>query len=108
MGKDTIKKLDAMDPDKRLKKAVEDSIEIIAEHIEPGPRDCEKTVNELTETLDNNEVKAALEGFDEKRARAMKIADQDHQDETHAGKYDENEGRSSTSLKKDAAHVRRR
>ena len=97
MTKETIQKLDAMDPDKRLKKAVEDSIEIIAEHIEPGPRDCEKTVNELTETLDNNEVKAALEGFDEKRARAMKIRDQNHQDDPSPEEGQEKKERSPSA-----------
>jgi hypothetical protein len=52
------------DPDKVLKKAVEKTIEAVA-----GPRDAEVTVQKVVETVDNGEVKGALDGFDVKRER---------------------------------------
>lgn len=85
MSNETIKKLDPQDPDKVLKKAVEETIGIVAEYVEPGPRNAEETVEKVIETVDNQKVKDALEGFDEKRRRAMQIADQDHQDDLPAG-----------------------
>lgn len=108
MSKDTIKKLDQQDPDKVLKKAVEKTIGIVAEYVEPAPRNAEETVEKVIKTIDNERVKEALEGFDDKRSRAMKIADQEHQDDPHAGKYDEEEGRFSPGLEKGETHVRRR
>jgi hypothetical protein len=107
MSEDTIKKLDQQDPDKVLKKAVEKTIGIVAQYVEPGTRNAEETVEKVIEAVDNEKVKEALEGFDDKRSRAMKIADQEHQDDPHAGKYDEEEGRSSSGLDKGEPHVRR-
>jgi hypothetical protein len=69
------------DPDKVLKKKFEKTIEAVADYVEPGPRNAEETVEKVIETVDNNEVKEALEGFDDKRERAIHIADQDHQDD---------------------------
>jgi hypothetical protein len=57
------------DPDKRLKKAVEDSLEIIGDYIQPGERDCETTLNKLSETLDNREVQRAVEQSEKQEAQ---------------------------------------
>jgi hypothetical protein len=42
--------------------AVERAQRILAEHIEPGPRDCNNTVNDLLEVLDDG---ALVEAVDE-------------------------------------------
>lgn len=41
--------------------ALNEAGEIIAEYLEPGPRDTKATVNRLIETLDNQRLAAALE-----------------------------------------------
>ena len=63
-----------MDPNERLKDAVEHSIETLAEHIQPGDRNCEGTVNRLAETLDNDEVKEAIEQSDAAKENAGDVA----------------------------------
>lgn len=69
-------RLDARDPDKVLKKAVELTIEIVSDYVEPGPRDAEQTVGKIIETIDTEEVESALEDFDRKRAEAVDITKQ--------------------------------
>jgi hypothetical protein len=75
--KKTVVAQDAQDPDNVLKKAVEKTIGIVADYVEPGPRNAEETVEEVLEAVDNDEVKEALEQFDETREEAVKIAKQD-------------------------------
>jgi hypothetical protein len=41
--------------------ALNEAGEIIAEYLEPGPRDAEATVNRLIQTLDNVRLAEALE-----------------------------------------------
>ncbi|MHC2380329.1 hypothetical protein [Bradyrhizobium liaoningense] len=50
-----------MDPDKRVLKAVQVAQGILARHVEPGPRDCEQTINQLLDVLDDEAVVQAIE-----------------------------------------------
>lgn len=50
-----------MDPDKRVLKAVQEAQGILARHVEPGPRDCEQTINQLLDVLDDEAVVRAIE-----------------------------------------------
>lgn len=49
-----------MDPEQRVAKALEDAQGILARHVEPGPRDCEQTINKLLDVLDDGAVVQAL------------------------------------------------
>jgi len=49
-----------MDPERRVAKALEDAQGILARHVEPGPRNCEQTINKLLEVLDDDVVLQAL------------------------------------------------
>ena len=49
-----------MDPEQRVAKALEDAQGILARHVEPGPRNCEQTINKLLEVLDDDVVLQAL------------------------------------------------
>jgi hypothetical protein len=60
--------------DETIKEAVKESIGILTDHIQPCPRDCETTVNKLTETLDNPAVQEALEESDAAREDAKQAA----------------------------------
>ncbi|MHC2623946.1 hypothetical protein ACVIW2_005978 [Bradyrhizobium huanghuaihaiense] len=48
-----------MDPE-RVAKALEDAQGILARHVEPGPRNCEQTINKLLDVLDDEAVVQAL------------------------------------------------
>ncbi|MBR0904158.1 hypothetical protein [Bradyrhizobium liaoningense] len=50
-----------MDPEKRVTKAVDQAQSILARYVEPGPRDCEKTISELMDVLDDEAVVEAIE-----------------------------------------------
>jgi hypothetical protein len=50
-----------------LKEAVDKAIRILAGYIEPGQRNCEDTVEQLTEVFDTAEVRAAIEQVKRKR-----------------------------------------
>ncbi len=60
--------------DETIKEAVKESIGILTEHIQPGSRDCETTVNKLAETLDNPAVEQALNESDTAREDAKQAA----------------------------------
>lgn len=49
-----------MDPEQRVAKALEDAQGILARHVEPGPRDCEQTINKLLDVLDDEAIVQAL------------------------------------------------
>jgi hypothetical protein len=49
-----------MDPEQRVAKALEDAQGILARHVEPGPRNCEQTINKLLDVLDDKAVVQAL------------------------------------------------
>jgi len=48
-------------PEKQVTDAIEKAQRILAEYIEPGPRDCEKTINELESVLDNGSLIEAVD-----------------------------------------------
>lgn len=50
-----------MDPDQRVLKAVQEAQDLLARHVEPGPRDCEQTINQLLDVLDDEAVVQAIE-----------------------------------------------
>lgn len=50
-----------MDPDKRVLQAVQEAQGILARHVEPGPQDCEQTINQLLDVLDDEAVVRAIE-----------------------------------------------
>ena len=50
-----------MQPQKRATDAVEKAQDILAHYIEPGPRDCENTINQLMDVLDDTQLIEAVE-----------------------------------------------
>ncbi|WP_439409608.1 hypothetical protein ACNJX9_16955 [Bradyrhizobium sp. DASA03076] len=50
-----------MDPEKRVMKAVAEAQGIPARYVEPGPRNCEQTINQLLDVLDDKAVAQAVE-----------------------------------------------
>jgi hypothetical protein len=57
-----------MIPVKRITTAVRDAQLLLAGHIELGPRDCEKTINELMNILDDYQLLEALESVEKELA----------------------------------------
>jgi hypothetical protein len=75
-----------MTPEQRMKRALKHAIRTIAEYLEPGDRDAEKTLDELIGILDNNEVASAIEESDiEERLQAA-------QKSGHAVEWDPSKG----------------
>lgn len=52
--------------DKQVLEAVERAQAILARYVEPGERDCERTINELLDVLDRDEVVAAIEELEQR------------------------------------------
>jgi hypothetical protein len=50
-----------MKPDKLVADAVEKAQRILAEYVEPGPRDCEVTINRLMDVLDDGQLIEAVD-----------------------------------------------
>jgi hypothetical protein len=53
----------------RINEAVVRAQKVLGEYIEPGPRDCEQTINNLLDVLDDQKVADAVE-----RSYALKLA----------------------------------
>jgi hypothetical protein len=49
-----------MTPAERIEKAFEDSHVVIANYLQPGPRNAEETMDQLIRILDNRELHDAL------------------------------------------------
>ena len=49
-----------MTPAERIEKAFDDAHVVIAEYLQPGPRNSEETVNQLINILDNHELYEAV------------------------------------------------
>ena len=64
--------------DETIKAAVKETIGVLAEHIQPGERDCETTVNKVTEILDNPKIEKAIEDSDSARDAARKAGISQH------------------------------
>jgi hypothetical protein len=66
------------DPDKVLKETVEKTIEVVADYVEPGPHNAEETVQKVIETVDNDEVKAAVEASDQREKATREAMNSQH------------------------------
>ena len=51
-----------MKPHKRVTDAVEKAQEILAQYVEPAPRDCENTINQLMDVLDDTQHRSRGRG----------------------------------------------
>ena len=49
-----------------LKNAVKQAGDILADYLQPGPRDCEETLDRLIIALDNDAVASAAEEIEDK------------------------------------------
>ena len=67
-------------PDETIKEAVKETLGALTEHIQPGHRDCEQTVNKVTAILDNPAVERAIEESDSARddAKAAAVSQREH------------------------------
>ncbi|MFK4507041.1 hypothetical protein IQ17_01639 [Bradyrhizobium daqingense] len=52
----------------RVTQAVREAQAILARHVEPGQRDCEKTINDLLTVLDDERLVQAMEEKDERQS----------------------------------------
>ena len=50
-----------MNDQERVVYAIREAQLILAQHIEPGPQDAEKTINDLLSVLDRNDVVEAVD-----------------------------------------------
>jgi hypothetical protein len=50
-----------MTPVQRIEKAFDDANLVIADYLQPGPRDAEESMRQLISVLDNRDVHQALE-----------------------------------------------
>ncbi|MBB4429890.1 hypothetical protein GGD66_008495 [Bradyrhizobium sp. CIR48] len=64
-----------MDPEKRIAKALENAQGILARYVEPGPRDCEQTINQLLDVLDDEAVVQALKDSKMEKPTAEQLAE---------------------------------
>ncbi|OMI06324.1 hypothetical protein BSN85_22925 [Bradyrhizobium brasilense] len=64
-----------MDPEQRVAKALEDAQGILGRYVEPGPRDCEQTVNQLLDVLDDEAVVQALKDSRMEKPTAEQLAE---------------------------------
>ncbi|MGY0572471.1 hypothetical protein ACTGJ9_016505 [Bradyrhizobium sp. RDM12] len=64
-----------MDPERRVAKALEDAQGILAQYVEPGPRDCEQTINQLLDVLDDEAVVQALKDLKMEKPTAKQLAE---------------------------------
>ena len=52
----------------RVTRAVKEAQAILARYVEPGPRDSEKTINDLLAVLDDERLVKAMEEEDERQS----------------------------------------
>jgi hypothetical protein len=53
----------------RVTQAVKEAQAILARYVEPGPRDCQSTINDLLAVLDDERLVQAVEEQDERQSR---------------------------------------
>jgi len=63
-----------MKPEKRVTDAVEKAQDILAQYVEPGPRDCENTINQLMDVLDDSQLIEAVEEVKDGRSQEQRVA----------------------------------
>lgn len=64
-----------MNPQKRVTQAVEQAQSILARYVAPGPRDCESTINELMDVLDDEAVVEAVEDAKMEKPTSEQLAE---------------------------------
>jgi hypothetical protein len=64
-----------MDPEQRVAKALEEAQGILARYVEPGPRDCEQTIDQLLDVLDDEAVVQALKDSKMEKPTAEQLAE---------------------------------
>lgn len=64
-----------MDPEKRVTNAVAEAQAILARYVEPGLRDCERTINQLLDVLDDKAVVQAVEGLKMEKPTTEQLAE---------------------------------
>lgn len=76
-----------MDPERRVAKALEDAQGILAQYVEPGPRDCEQTINQLLDVLDDEAVVQALKDskMEKTNCKTTRRAQEAQRDRSGAG-----------------------
>jgi hypothetical protein len=52
----------------RVTRAVKEAQAVLARYVEPGPRDCEKTINDLLAVLDDERLLKAMEEEHERQS----------------------------------------
>jgi hypothetical protein len=52
----------------RVTRAVKEAQASLARYVEPGPRDCEKTINDLLAVLDDERLVQGMEEEDERQS----------------------------------------
>jgi hypothetical protein len=57
-----------MKPEKEVLEAVEKAQRILGEYVQPGPRDCEQTINNVMSVLDDNSVNEAVDELKDGRS----------------------------------------
>jgi hypothetical protein len=63
-----------MKPEKRVTAAVEKAQEILAQYVEPGPRNCKTAINELMDVLYDNQLIETLDEVKNGRSEKEGIA----------------------------------
>lgn len=64
-----------MDPDKRLTNALAEAQGIVAWYVEADARDCEQTINQLLDVLDDQAVVQAVEGLKMEKPTKEQLAE---------------------------------
>ncbi|WP_271501570.1 hypothetical protein [Bradyrhizobium sp. CCBAU 11357] len=64
-----------MDPERRVAKALEYAQAILARYVEPGRRDCEQTINQLLNVLDEEAAVQAVEELKMEKPTAEQLAE---------------------------------
>lgn len=64
-----------MDPEQRVAKALEEAQGTLGRYVEPGPRDCEQTINQLLDVLDDAAVVQALKDTKMEKPTAEQLAE---------------------------------
>jgi hypothetical protein len=63
-----------MKPQKRVTDAVEKAQDILARYVEPGPRGCENTINQLMDVLDDTQLIEAVDEVKDGRSEEQRAA----------------------------------
>jgi hypothetical protein len=68
-----------MKPEQRVTDAVEKAQDILAHYVEPGPRNCENTINQLMDVLDDSQLIEAVDEVKDERSEEERPQDRSKQ-----------------------------